>query len=161
MARIRRDLHDDVRGAVQNAEAATDWKRYIRAYPWASLGVAFAVGYLVVPRRHRPSTVIQAAPSEIQRVVEVARPAAEEKKKGLVMTVFGLVAPVALRAAQGYALQFFEQWMTQKLAAEAQRHPDLAAMMANLAGGSGGVDPSGPQPDPRGPGVRPPGSPRF
>ncbi len=50
MAQIRRDLHADVQGVVQGAEAATDWRRFVRGYPWASMGVALAVGYMIVPQ---------------------------------------------------------------------------------------------------------------
>ena len=55
MAQIRHELHQDVRGVVVNAEAVTDWRRYYRMSPWASLAAAFAVGYLVVPKRRRKS----------------------------------------------------------------------------------------------------------
>ncbi|MHC5544836.1 hypothetical protein ACYOEI_41915, partial [Singulisphaera rosea] len=53
MALIRRDLHEDVRGVVASAEAVTDWHRHIRNHPWLALGAATAVGYFVVPRRHK------------------------------------------------------------------------------------------------------------
>jgi hypothetical protein len=110
MAQIRRDLHADVKNVVEGAEAATDWRRFIRNYPWTSMGVALAVGYLVVPRRHRATTTLQVAPAEIARAVAIEAPQAlepEKKKgKGLIGMVFGLVAPVALRAVQGYALQY-------------------------------------------------------
>lgn len=154
MAQIRRDLHEDVKGVVQGAEAATDWRRFIRNYPWACMGTALAVGYLVVPRKHRPaSTTIHVAAPEIARAVapvEAPEPSPAKKGKGLLGTVFGLVAPVAFRAAQGYALQFAEQWMTQKVAQQMEQHPDLAAAF-------GGQEASGP----RGPRVSPPGAPRF
>ena len=167
MAQIRRDLHQDVKGVVQGAEAATDWRRFIRNYPWASMGVALAVGYLIVPRRHKTPT-IHVAPIEVARATapeapRLVEPEPKKKGKGLLGTVFGLVAPVALRAIQGYALQFAEQWMTQKVAEQASLHPELAAMLAGQAGpasGPGarpGQPPSGPRSDPRGP----QGAPRF
>jgi hypothetical protein len=152
MAQIRRDLHEDVRGVVQGAEAATDWRRFIRNYPWASMGVALAVGYMVVPRRHPSTTTIQMVPPEVARAAAVEEPRAVEarKGKGLLGTVFGLVAPVAFRAAQGYALQFAEQWMAQKVAQQMQQHPDLAAAF----GARHAREPQGPR-------ARPPGAPRF
>jgi hypothetical protein len=153
MAQIRRDLHEDVRGVVEGAEAATDWRRFIRSYPCASMGVALAVGYIVVPRKHRATTTVQIAPTEIARVVapEPPGPAEAKKGKGLLGSVFGLVAPVAFRAAQGYALQIAEQWMAQKVAQQMQQHPDLAAAFGGQA----------PEPPSQGPRVVPPGAPRF
>jgi hypothetical protein len=155
MAQIRRDLHQDVQGVVQGAEAATDWRRFIRNYPWASMGVALAVGYLIVPRRQKTQAIAY-APAEIARAIAVESPKVIEpeakKGKGLLGTVFGLVAPIALRAAQGYALQFAEQWMAQRLAQQMQLHPDLAAAF--------GQAPQ-PEPGPQGPRVGPQGNPRF
>ncbi len=65
MAQIRHELHEDVQGVVKGAEATADWRRYIRNYPWAAVGIAFGVGFLIVPRRQRPVTpAIQYAPPE-------------------------------------------------------------------------------------------------
>jgi hypothetical protein len=152
MAQIRRDLHKDVQNVVEGAEAVTDWRRFVRNYPWACMGAALAIGFMIVPRKQRPTTALQVAPAEIARVatIEPSAPLETEKKgKGLLGTVFGFVVPIALRAAQGYALQFAEQWMSQKVAEQMQQHPDLAAAF--------GSHPS----EPRGPQVSPPGSTRF
>jgi len=159
MAQIRRELHADVQNVVEGAEAATDWRRYVRSYPWATLGLALAAGFLIVPRR-RSSTTIQVTPglespvgsAEARKVLQAEAPRVEVKEKkgkGLLGTAFGMLAPVALRAAQGYALQFFEQWMAQKMAQQIQNHPELAAAFA------------GQSEAPRGPQARPPGAPRF
>ena len=152
MAQIRRDLHKDVQNVVEGAESVTDWRRFIRHYPWTCMGLALTVGYLVVPRKHRPTATLQVAPAEIARVASVEPPApreTEKKAKGLLGTVFGFVAPIALRAAQGYALQFAEQWMARKVADQMQQHPDLAAAFGGQTA------------EPHGPRVNPPGSTRF
>ena len=157
MAQIRRDLHEDVKGVVEGAEAATDWRRFIRNYPWACMGAAALVGYMVVPKKHRPTTTIQVAPAEVARIVAPAEPVRlvepkETKKgKGLLGTAFGLLAPMAFKAAQGYALQFAEQWMAQKLAQQMAIHPEMASAFGIKE----------PEPQGRGPRVSPPGSPRF
>ena len=117
MARIRRELHEDVRGVVESAEAVTDWKHWIRDYPWASAAAALAIGYLVVPRRRKtvkPAEVAQAVAAQIQPVVQQAvAPAPEPKKKGrgLIGAGLGLLAPIALRAAQNYATHFVSNWI--------------------------------------------------
>ncbi len=160
MAQIRRDLHDDVKGVVEGAEAATDWRRFIRNYPWATLGAAFAVGYLIVPRKHQPTTVTiapsQIAPALAQVAAPEVRPEPAKKSKGLLASAFALVAPIAFRTAQGYALQFAEQWLAQKVAEQMNQHPDLAA-----AFGAGAPPSPSAATDPRGPRVNPPGAPRF
>jgi hypothetical protein len=119
MARIRRELHEDVRGVVESAEAVTDWKHYIRDYPWASIAAAAAIGFVIVPRRRRtvkPAEVAQAVAAQIQPAVQAAQaaaPAPEPKKKGrgLIGAGLGLLAPIAMRAVQNYATHFVSNWI--------------------------------------------------
>jgi hypothetical protein len=123
MARIRRELHEDVREVVASAEAVTDWRRYIRMYPWAALGVTVAVGYLIVPRKHKPVPIPVAVPVPVEAAeVREAAPRDKEKakepqRKGLIGMALGFVAPIAMRAAQGYAAQYLEAWIAQQQAA--------------------------------------------
>ena len=147
MAQIRRELHDDVQGVVAGAEAVADWRRWVRNYPWACIGVAFTVGYLVIPRKNRQGPTIHINAPDLPKVKAptavaeaVASPPAEKKKgKGLIARGFGLLMPVVLRAAQGYALQFAEQWMAQRLQATGQQPFDFASAFGG---------PSAPPPNP-------------
>ena len=125
MAQIRLELHQDVRGVVEQAEAATDWRRAIQMYPFACMGAAFVLGFVLVPGRR----------SSTQRVVEVTTRAAGkpgsapvvehvrevERKPGLLGSLigkgFGLLSPLAMRAAQGYAMQYLENFIAQQQAA--------------------------------------------
>jgi uncharacterized membrane protein YkvA (DUF1232 family) len=133
MAEIRRELHEDVREVVATAEAVTDWRAYLSRYPWVALGAAFAVGYLVVPRRHRPvatradlSEVREAVESARQTVVEAAMgkdEGAARRRKGLIGAALGMLTPLALRAAQGYALKYLEHWIAAQQMAAAHAGP--------------------------------------
>jgi len=116
MAQIRRELHEDVREVVASAEAVTDWRRYIRMYPWAALGVAAAAGYLIVPKKRRSIPKDIATHADVAQVREVVEDAKARKKprKGLIGLALGFAAPIALRAAQGYAVQFLESWIVQQ-----------------------------------------------
>ena len=118
MAQIRHELHQDVRGVVEHAEAATDWRRYYRMYPWASLAVAFAIGYLIVPKRRRKIPRDLATRADIaqvrEAVQEVKEPAKKAASKGILGALFGMLVPVVVRAAQGYAMQYFETWLAQQ-----------------------------------------------
>ncbi len=55
----------------------------------------------------------------------------KKKGKGIFKTVIGLAAPFAPEAAQGYALQFFEQFLAQKMAQQQSPFADLAASFMN------------------------------
>ena len=119
MAQIRRDLHEDVREAVKGAQSLTDWRSQVRNHPWLALGAAAAIGYLIVPKWRRPETAtfvtvnpgaaagLGAAPSA------PASPSSPPRKvrSGILGSAFSLLAPIAVRAAQNYAIQYMEQWL--------------------------------------------------
>ena len=140
MAQIRQRLHEDMQGVVAGAEAASDWKHYVRMYPWAAVGVALAAGFLVVPRRRRSVTktaekAAEAAVAKFSNTVEplasVPPPKPEEAKKGWIGAAIGLVAPLAVRAAQSYALGYVENWIAQQQAAAEGPTPDATGSAAH------------------------------
>jgi len=95
---------------VEGAEAAVDWRSYLRERPWVSLGTAFAIGYLLVPRR------VQAPRVEVAPVMAAAiQPEAPKSRPSFLWqalkTVGGLAIPVAARAAQGYAVRWVEGFL--------------------------------------------------
>ena len=103
MAQVRHELHQEAREMVKGAESLTDWRSHVRHHPWLALGAAAAVGYLIVPRRRQEPapTIVAVAPQPAGAMVP-ARAAAEPKKKrwGLIGSAVGLLAPIAVRAAQ-------------------------------------------------------------
>ena len=116
MAKIRSELHREVRDVVGTAAAATKWRSYVRERPWMAIGVAFALGYLVVPRKARPVPAL-AVPVNGQTAVRVngrtspSQPAAREHSTGgfnVLRWGLGLIGPVAIRAAQSYAANAIE-----------------------------------------------------
>jgi hypothetical protein len=118
MALIRRDLHQDVSEVVAGAEAVADWRRFVRAYPWAAVGIATAVGYLVVPRAHRaagPGVLEESDREAIRTLVEQARQATADGKprvrKSLIGAGIAMLAPMAWRLAQDYAMAYLQQWL--------------------------------------------------
>lgn len=51
MGELRRELTCDVRDVGRSARAMTSPSFYIRKFPWATLAVAAAVGYILVPKK--------------------------------------------------------------------------------------------------------------
>jgi len=133
MAQIRQRLHQDMQGVVAGAEAASDWKYYVRLYPWAALALAFGGGFLVVPRKRRSvsKTAEKAADAAIAKVTgamdavesSVKHVEPETKKKGLLALAIGVVSPLVVRAAQSYALSYVENWIAQQHAAASDFGP--------------------------------------
>jgi hypothetical protein len=96
---------------VASAGSVTDWRSYVRLYPWAVCGAAFAAGYLIVPKRRK---IVVQVPPELGRTVEPAAPEPKKERAGLIGGLWGLVGPLALRAAQAYAASLVEQWLVQQ-----------------------------------------------
>jgi hypothetical protein len=117
MAQIRREMHQDVQGAVHGAQSLTDWRSLIRGHPWVALGLAAVAGYLIVPKRVRETQALAApsgTPPEATPITARNQPApARHAEASTIGTVFSLVAPVAVRAAQNYALKRFERWLEE------------------------------------------------
>ena len=114
MAQIRRELHEDVREAVKGAQSLTDWRSQVRNHPWLALGAAAAVGYFIVPKRHPAPAVVAIAPAAAAPPPVTVAPAPKKKRWGLIGSAFGLLAPIAVRAAQNYAIQYLEQWIASQ-----------------------------------------------
>jgi len=127
--------------AVAGAEAASDWKHYVRLYPWAALAAAFGIGLVVVPRRRRSVTktaqkAAEAAIAKVTGAAEGAEATAEqaigavknatpkEKKSGLFGVAFGMLFPLVLKVGQSYALSYVENWIAQQQAAAGGPGPD-------------------------------------
>jgi hypothetical protein len=109
MARIRTDLHFGVQQTVEGVRSLTDFTSYIRNAPWLSIGLAVAVGFILVPGRKRS----EGREPEIRYLAsnEEGRP---RRRKGLVRTALGLVAPLAIRGAQHYAMERLETFLANQ-----------------------------------------------
>jgi hypothetical protein len=133
MAEIRSELHHDMTAVVEGASSAVDWRSYVRERPWVSLGAAFALGYVLVPRR-APATGVEPALLLTQnRAAEPPKPGPSLAWRAL-RTAAGLALPVAARAAQGYAVRWVEGFL-----ADHPPGPEFGAMP------SGPADPFNPR----------------
>jgi hypothetical protein len=113
MADIRSQLHHDMTKVVEVASSATDWRSYVTDRPWLSLGAAFALGYVLVPRGVRP-VVTAAAPLPLADASFRPAEPKQQHSSGLwraLRGIAGLAVPVAVRAAQGYALRWVEGYL--------------------------------------------------
>lgn len=53
MARLRSEVSEDVESVFDTAEELTDWRHYVRRYPWVTVTAAAAVGFVLAPSRSR------------------------------------------------------------------------------------------------------------
>jgi hypothetical protein len=109
MSEIRGEMRHDMQTLVSNARTLSDWRYYVRNYPWACMGAAAFVGYLLVPPR-----IAVAAPAP-PRSEPAPRTHTEQKekeqKKGLAGVVMGMVMSAALRGASGIAMKVVNQYL--------------------------------------------------
>ncbi len=112
MAKIRSALHQDVLEVVDGASSATDYRAYLRKSPWLAIGLSFAAGYLLVPRRAPASVATVIVPAASPSVAGAMRPVEPKKASwGLfrpLLWTFGALWPIALRVGQSYAINAIE-----------------------------------------------------
>ena len=105
MDHLRRKLRVDVARTSVAARRLTDWRYYVRHFPWASAAAAAALGFLIVPRREPRPVVDQEALENLmaeKRVVVIPQSEDASGKKGLASTVGAAVAAMAARTAMNY-----------------------------------------------------------
>jgi ElaB/YqjD/DUF883 family membrane-anchored ribosome-binding protein len=148
MAQIRHELHQDVKEVVEGAEEVTDWRRYVRLYPWAAVGATSAAGcivtYLIVPRRRPGADRDGERPAEV-RVIRESDLDSKKRRKSLIGAAFGMVAPLAWRAVQNYAMGYLEQWIAQQQQQYMASTGPVPEPPPRPSGQPGGPPPGGPQ----------------
>jgi hypothetical protein len=113
MGQMRHEMHAEVQGAVRGAQSLADWRNLVSNHPWAAVGIAAVVGYLVVPHRRLRSESSDAqwaaAVAAASRGHPVSQPVQPAARLSLFRSAFSLVTPVLIRAAQNYVLGQVEQ----------------------------------------------------
>lgn len=111
MQQVRSDLQDDVQHLVAQARTLTDWRHYVRTYPWACVGAAAAIGYLVIPARKKvlqlDASGVRALAGQQQLVVRVDGD--NRRTSGL----FAALAGMAVRSLMNGGLALVTQQLSQ------------------------------------------------
>ena len=123
MAELRRELECDVRDVSRGARVMTDWKFYVRRFPWAVTGAALVAGYLLVPKR---KPVIKPDTDEIAELVKQKQIRVESVTKaespGMMKSLLMMGLTWALRTGISYATQQFAAAAQQKTQQHADKH---------------------------------------
>ncbi len=134
MAGVRATMDEGVHDIVANAQALaedarklTDWRFYVKAAPWGTVGAAAALGYFLVPRRVeivRPDADQLVQLAKRHQLVVDADPHPESKRSGAAQAVLTMVANAALRAATAYVSQQAGQVFGQQAAEDSEESRD-------------------------------------
>jgi hypothetical protein len=106
MAELRRDLSLDVREVSRHARVMTDWRFYVRRFPWATVGIAAVAGYLLVPKR-KEVNVISPDPDALAQMfkkeqLKLQTPASKKESPGLVKNLLLMGLTWAAKAGANY-----------------------------------------------------------
>ena len=106
MASLRVEMAHEVEDFVENAGVLSDWRFYVRRYPWQCLAAAALAGYLLVPRRLE---LVRADPVALMELAKknrvVIKPKPEPRPKGPGRAVAMFLFNTALRSAMSFAGQ--------------------------------------------------------
>lgn len=99
MQHVRREVSDDVKGIVQTAKTLSDWRYHVKHHPWLCMGVALALGFLLVPKRKRIPTEEAKELIALLKKYNVGVTAPPTSTGGLLRTLVGVAAPALARTA--------------------------------------------------------------
>jgi hypothetical protein len=124
MAELRREMVHDVEHVAESAKAMTDWTFYVRRFPWATVGLAAAAGFLLVPRK---KTTVTATPEQLAALAQSKEfvAAATSQLKPPQSVLKGLAATLAAMAARA-AVSYVTEQLRAKAAAAVNREPTRA-----------------------------------
>jgi hypothetical protein len=113
MRQVRTELKADVEEIVAGARVLTDWKHYVRQYPWICVGAAAAAGFFIVPSKPvvvKPSQkdLIELAKEHKLFVDTKPQPM---KKPGLVGSLAGMAAGAIAQGAMALASHHLDQFL--------------------------------------------------
>lgn len=105
MARIRRELDEDVESVVEQARELADWRNFVKRHPLLTVAGAVAIGFLVVPNR---LNVMSPDSRTLEKLAKrnrlVVKPKAEVRRQsGIVAPLFTFVATALLRSGVAMA----------------------------------------------------------
>jgi hypothetical protein len=102
MQQLRCEIDGDMDDMAASARTMVDWKHYVATYPWACLGTAVALGFLIVPKRSTAIRPDLATLTELARTGHLAVKPAPAAMRGLVDALLATVASIAVRKATAY-----------------------------------------------------------
>ena len=104
MRELRCELNQEVQQIVDSARTMADWHHYVRTYPLICVGLAAAVGFLVVPRRQR---MLRPDPEALYKLAKreqlVVQPSPSKKREGFARSLIRMARNAALSGITAYA----------------------------------------------------------
>jgi hypothetical protein len=122
MQQLRCEIDGDMEDMAASARTAVDWKHYVKTYPWVCLGVATALGFLVVPKRSRVIRPDLATLTELAKNGHLVVKPASAAKDGLIDALLATAASIAVSKATAYLGPRVERMLGMTGQREASHH---------------------------------------
>jgi hypothetical protein len=103
MERLREAIVAQADDVVTEARRMADWRHQYGKMPWAWIGAAAAVGFLIVPRKPNPPTTLSA--DQIAEIVKAngSVPFDPTPRRSLASVLAGQLGKLAINAAVSFA----------------------------------------------------------
>ncbi|MGO9115601.1 MAG: hypothetical protein ACLP9L_40860 [Thermoguttaceae bacterium] len=111
MQGIRCDIDQDLEDVSASAHSVVDWKHYVKTYPWACLGTAAVLGFLVVPKRSAATDTEAVAPTEAAKNGRPVVNSAPTATRRLVDAIVTAVVSAAIRETIAYIGPSLERFL--------------------------------------------------
>jgi hypothetical protein len=106
MQDLRRSATGEMKELVDSAKTLTDWRYHVKHHPWICVGAAFALGYLIVPRKRRvPSADAQELAALLRKYHVGVTTEPTQPPRGIVKSAIGAAIPLVARSAMNLAQQ--------------------------------------------------------
>jgi hypothetical protein len=100
MRNIRREMGADVKDIVHSAQQLSDWRYYVRKFPWLCMGSAFALGLFLAPNRRKAGSVEwEKLAAQVQKARLADLGVTGSMSQGLVRKLLAAAGPIVARGA--------------------------------------------------------------
>lgn len=124
MAELRREMECDVREVTRGARVMTDWRFYVRKFPWAAAGLALAAGYFLIPKK-KPAE-IKPDPEMLAELVKQQKLHIEAATRPEQASMVKTLAMMGLTWAARTGFAYITQRLTEAAAQQQAAHQETA-----------------------------------
>ena len=108
MRNIRREMGADVKHIVHSAQQLSDWRYYVRKFPWMCVGSAFAIGLMLAPSRRKAGNAEwEKLAAQVQKARLADLGISASVGQGLFKKLLAVAGPIAARSAVNFLANRF------------------------------------------------------
>jgi hypothetical protein len=103
----------DLKHIVHSAQQLSDWRYYVRKFPWLCVGSAFALGLLIAPNRRKAGSVEwEKLAAQVQKARLADLGVTGSVGQGLARKLLAVAGPIAARTAVNFLAHRFGERTT-------------------------------------------------